>query len=280
MITVDTGPVVAEAERQFRAAERRGGVEVRELHQISEFRQVFALYDDIWHADPGKAPISTELMRAMSHSGNYVTGAFDGARLVGACVGFFADPVGTALHSHVTGALPGRGIGFALKLHQRAWALARGLSTVFWTYDPLVRRNAHFNIAKLGARPEEYLESFYGPMADAINAGDESDRLLVVWRLTEPRVVAACSGTGKPPLVPDEARVALAAKGDRPVKGTTDGRVSLVQIPRDVETLRRTDPTAARAWRHATRDVLGGLIGQGARVTGFTSDGHYILERQ
>jgi len=277
---LDTGPVAAEAERRFGAAARRAGVEVRELHQISEFRQVFALYDDIWHAEPGKAPISVELMRAMSHSGNYVAGAFDGARLVGAGVGFFADPVGTSLHSHVTGTLPGRGIGFALKLHQRAWALARGLRDISWTYDPLVRRNAHFNIVKLGARPEKYLESFYGPMADAINAGDESDRLLTVWRLAEPGVVTACQGVGKPSPVPDEARVALASEGDRPVRGRSDGRVSLVQIPRDVEALRRSDPAAARAWRQATRDVLGGLIDQGARVTGFTSEGHYILERR
>ncbi|MEU7991597.1 GNAT family N-acetyltransferase, partial [Streptosporangium canum] len=102
---------------------RVNGVELRELHSIEELEEVFRLFDDIWHPDPGSAPITVELMRALSHAGNYVAGAYEDGRLVGASVGFLAAPAGRVLHSHVTGAAVGRGIGFALKLHQRAWAL-------------------------------------------------------------------------------------------------------------------------------------------------------------
>ncbi|WP_424530416.1 GNAT family N-acetyltransferase [Sphaerisporangium viridialbum] len=267
------------ADGQWRAAARHCGVEVRELHEIPEFELVYRLYDEIWHPEPVNVPMSVELMRALSHSGNYVAGAFEGATLVGASVGFLAGPPGTALHSHVTGSLMGRGIGFALKLHQRAWALSRGLGQISWTYDPLVRRNAYFNIAKLGARPEQYLPCFYGAMEDVINAGDESDRLLAVWRLTEPHVLAACARTARPARPPEGAVVALSARGDRPAVGREDGQVLLVGTPEDIEGLRPADPAAAKAWRHAMRDVLGGLIDGGARVTGFTTDGHYILER-
>jgi predicted GNAT superfamily acetyltransferase len=270
---------VTSATRHWETAARRSGVEVRELHEIADLHLVYRLYDDIWQPQPANVPMSVELMRALAHSGNYVAGAFEGTTLVGASVGFLAGPPGTGLHSHVTGSVVGRGIGFALKLHQRAWALSRGLGQISWTYDPLVRRNAYFNIAKLAARPEEYLPCFYGAMDDAINAGDESDRLLAVWRLTEPHVVAACERTAKPPHIPVDAVVALASEDDRPVTKGVDGQMLLVQTPGDIETLRRGDPPAAKAWRHAVRRVLGGLIDGGARVTGFTSDGYYIVER-
>ncbi|MDP9849715.1 putative GNAT superfamily acetyltransferase [Streptosporangium lutulentum] len=255
------------------------GAVLRELHLIEEFEDVFRLFDDIWRPDPGSAPVTVEMMRALSHAGNYVAGAYDGDRLVGASVAFLGAPPGQVLHSHVTGASIGRGIGFALKLHQRAWALERGLERITWTYDPLVRRNAHFNLAKLGARPEEYLPSFYGAMDDAINAGDESDRVLAVWRLSEPHVLAAARRRPHPPRVPSGAVAALSDRDGRPVLGRADARTVLVAVPEDIEGLRRTDPGAAKAWRHAVRDVLGGLLSEGASITGFHRGSCYVVER-
>ncbi|RCG30711.1 GNAT family N-acetyltransferase [Sphaerisporangium album] len=268
------------AAERSEAAARRAGVEVRELREIADFEAVAALFDTIWKAPPTAVPITVELMIAFAHSGNYVAGAFEGERLAGASIGFLAGPPGTTLHSHVTGAAVGRGIGFALKLHQRAWALAQGLTRITWTYDPLVRRNAHFNITKLGARPEAYLPSFYGRMEDAVNAGDESDRLLAVWPVAGPRVAAACAcDVPEPAPAPADAVVALGERDDRPVEGRGDGRVLLVATPRDVETLRRARPATAAAWRRAVRASLGGLLDDGARVTGFTAAGEYIVER-
>jgi predicted GNAT superfamily acetyltransferase len=46
-----------------------------------------------------------------------------------------------------------------------------------------------------------------------------------------------------------------------------------------VEALRLKDPGAAKAWRIAVREVLGGLLAGGARVTGFARDGWYVVER-
>ncbi|MEU4226150.1 GNAT family N-acetyltransferase [Nonomuraea sp. NPDC026600] len=250
-----------------REAAEKTGVTIRELREVHEFEDVYRLYDDIWHPDPRNAPVPVELMIAFAHAGGYVAGAYEGDRLVGASVGFRA--ADRTLHSHVTGAAIGRGIGYALKLHQRAWCLERGLVRVTWTFDPLVRRNARFNLVKLGARPERYLEDFYGVMADAINEGDASDRLLAVWRLTEPPPEAAAG----------PYTWGVDVDGARPVVGRTDGVVVLVETPYDIETLRREDPEAARAWRLVVREVLGGLMGSGARVTGFTEDGEYVLEK-
>ncbi|WP_236714646.1 GNAT family N-acetyltransferase [Nonomuraea pusilla] len=259
---------------------REGGgtvVAVRELHELADFGRVCALFQSIWGHGPGEDPISVEMMRAMSHAGNYVAGAFEGDRLVGASVGFFA--AGNALHSHVTGATAGRGVGLALKRHQRDWALERGLERITWTYDPLVRRNAYFNLVKLGARPTEYLPRFYGEMADAINGGDESDRVLAVWELSAPHVEALVRGEPYEPPAVDGSAVALAGEGGHPAVRPSDAATVLVAVPEDVERLRRADPGAAKAWRLAVREVLGGLLEAGGRVTGFHDRAYYVVER-
>ncbi|MCG5213899.1 GNAT family N-acetyltransferase [Streptosporangium sp. KLBMP 9127] len=255
------------------------GVRVCELREIEDFEQVSRLFDEIWHPTPTNPPITVELMRALAHSGNYVAGAYRNDQLVGGSVGFLAEPVGRGMHSHVTGVTLG-GTGFALKLHQRAWALARGLDRITWTYDPLVRRNAYFNLAKLGAAPVEYLQRFYGAMDDEVNAGDESDRILAAWELGAPHVVAAAGGEPYRPEVPPDAVIALEDRAGRPVPGRADAAVVLVAVPEDVEALRRGAPEVAAEWRHAVREVLGGLLADGARVTGFHRRTYYVLERK
>lgn len=270
------------AERAARAA----GVVVRETVQLAELAAVTALYDEIWRPD-GNPLIGTELLRALGTAGNYVAAAFDGDRLVGAGVGFFTAPTGVALHSHIVGVsstVAGRHVGYALKLHQRAWALRRGVRVIEWTFDPLVARNAYFNIAKLGGRPAEYLPNFYGGMRDGINGGDDTDRLLLRWDLVAPRVRAACSGrraAGDP--APPRARGAAVAlgrgSGGDPVAGRSDAATVLVAVPPDVAALRSRNPGGAKDWRIAVREVLGGLLAAGARVTGFDRAGWYVVEQ-
>ena len=90
--------------------------------------------------------MTAELLRALDHAGNYVVGAFAGGPLMGgAGAGFFTAAPDPGLHSHVTGVEPTRqhhGVGFALKEHQRAWSLARGIrvvsgpSTRWWAATP------------------------------------------------------------------------------------------------------------------------------------------------
>ena len=151
----------------------------------------------------------------------------------------------------MTGVSPrarGSHVGRALKLHQREWAASHGIPVVTWTFDPLVRRNAWFNISRLGARPVEYLINFYGRMPDAINAGDESDRLLMAWDVSVP--------------LPTEALEALHHR--------------VIATPEDIERLRGTDPAAARHWRMRLREELMKPVAQG-QVVGFTREGGYIL---
>jgi predicted GNAT superfamily acetyltransferase len=269
------------------AAARAAGVHVREITELGDLDAVCRLYDGIWRPDPRNPPVTTDLLRALIKSGNYVAGAFDGARLVGAGVAFFGAPAEAELHSHLAGVAAtaaGRGVGFALKLHQRAWAMLRGASAIAWTFDPLVSRNAYVNLVKLAATPTEYLPNFYGGMHDAINGSDDSDRLLVRWDLDAPGVAAACAGR----LSPCDASLqrargavvglARSARG-RPVAGPLDGETVLVAVPPDIEILRSADPPGAKQWRLAVRHALATLMADGARVTGFDRSGWYVVSR-
>jgi len=291
LVTDVTTPGVApELDRAVQAADsaaRLAGVSVRELHDLDELDDVVRLLSSIWgrSANP---PVTIELLRAFAKAGNYVGGAFDGGRLVGACVGFFHAPAEDALHSHiagVSGAATGRSIGFALKLHQRAWALLRGVSEIAWTFDPLVSRNAYFNLVKLAAQPVEYLPNFYGPMLDTINGHDDSDRLLVRWRLLDPAVAFAAAGGSAPVVADDElaagAVVALATRADGgPAPGRLDGTTSLVAVPPDIGVLRASDPALAQRWRVAVREALSALVADGGRIDGFDRAGWYVVRRE
>ncbi|MGW5414183.1 GNAT family N-acetyltransferase [Actinomadura geliboluensis] len=280
-------PVLERAVRAADAAARAAGVTVRELSDIAELTGIVRLFATIW-GRPTNPPLTIDLLRAFAKAGNYVVGAFDGDRLVGACVGFFHAPAGGALHSHIAGVSPaatGRSVGFALKLHQRAWALLRGVSEIAWTFDPLVARNAYFNLAKLAARPVEYLPNFYGSMLDDLNGDDYSDRLLVRWRLRDGRGSLTGLGNGVGDIAEDEMRtgavIALSiAEDGSPVPGRLDGATSLVAVPPDITALRATEPERARHWRLAVREALTDLIGRGGRIDGFDRTGWYIVRRE
>lgn len=282
-MTADQFPAARAAEAA-EAAARAARVHVRPIERLDELAEVTQLFGRIWQ--PAGGPTATvELLVAMAKAGSYVAGAFEveNDELAAACIGFFGPPEERSLHSHIAAvarSMLGRRIGFALKLHQRAYALAHGADDVFWTYDPLVGRNAYFNISKLAAEPVEYLVNFYGVMDDGVNGTDDSDRLLLRWPLAAPRVVAACSGQPPPETTPAAAETVLAvgANGE-PESAPSAARTVLVEVPRDIETLRASDQEFAARWRRAVRDVLGGLLAEGAHVRGFDRRGWYVVDR-
>jgi predicted GNAT superfamily acetyltransferase len=280
--------LVAEATAQADAAAAAAGVVVREAVDRAEFDRICELFRQVWSEDPSDPAITPALLQALSFAGNYVAVADHGGAVVGACVGFHGlGAAGWDLHSHIAGVARqarGRSVGFAMKTHQRAWALRHGIDAITWTFDPLVRRNAYFNLTKLAAKSGVYLENFYGRMSDGINRGDETDRLLVEWRLSEEPVRSACAGR-PPKLSPADLRAAGAAlglsagPGGRPVRGNTDASTVLVEVPADIESLRTADSSSATQWRQSLREVLGGLLHEGATVTGFAAPGWYVVQR-
>ncbi|MEN3310386.1 MAG: hypothetical protein V7603_6588 [Micromonosporaceae bacterium] len=282
--------VIAAATAAAAGAAQRHGLRVVELHRVDEHHAAARLLAHVWHTDEGQDPLSAETVRAFARSGNYVAGAYHADRLVGTAVAFRG---AGHLHSHITGVDPAcqaTGVGYALKQHQRAWSLARGIPEVHWTFDPLVRRNAYFNLHKLGALPTEYLPDFYGAMTDGINAGDASDRLYLVWRLASPRAVAAAEGERSDVDPATRPAVGAAVLLDHaggedggPAPGAEvpgDGRPALVAVPADIERLRAHDRALAAAWRQAVRHALTTALAAGYEITGIAKDGYYLLEQR
>jgi predicted GNAT superfamily acetyltransferase len=280
--TLDPSDLALEASG---AAAAKAGIELRLLESIDDFRAVCSLFGEVWETAGDEAHLPPDVLRAQVYSGNYAAGAFAGGELVGGLVGFLGrDDSEVYLHSHILGVEAGRrggSIGFALKQHQRAWALNAGLRKMTWTFDPLVRRNAHFNLQKLGADASVYLENFYGPMTDGINAGDESDRLLIEWSLDAPRVERAAGGLASEPdvmaLIDAGATVALSEEADV-IAAAHRSPILLCATPDDIVALRRADPALASRWRRALRATLGEAIRDGYEVSGFSRSGWYVLE--
>jgi predicted GNAT superfamily acetyltransferase len=261
--------------------------DIRELQEVVDLRMLANLLAVVW-GRPGEPPLESDVLKALAHSGSYIAGAFAQGRLIGGLVGWLGgDPRHELhLHSHILGVLPdreARGLGFALKQHQRRWCLEREVMVMEWTTDPLVRRNAYFNLTKLGAEAPSYFVNFYGEMQDGINAGDESDRLLIRWRLDSARAESAAEGR---PQEPDAERlrdwgsdaILTVGPSGEPVMTDSSARVLICQVPEDIVALRRSDPALARAWRAALRHTLGGAMDRGYAITGAARSGWYVLE--
>ena len=264
------------------AAAEQAGVDVRALDTLSEFDAASSLISRVWSDGEPKAPAG--FLRALSHAGNFVAGAWRGEDVVGVSFGFFGVEDGEFhLHSHITGvhpALQGQSVGFALKQFQRTWALERGASTIQWTADPLVRMNMYFNLVKLGGTIVAYHDDFYGPIADALNAGEETDRVVVRWDLMSERVVAAADGAPVVAAPMGEEPVILRAGSDGgPVVAEGDGDTLLAWIPEDIVRLREADAATAHAWRRALRETAGRRLSAGFRAEAITRDGWFVLTR-
>jgi len=160
---------------------------IRELVTIPDQNKGLDLFDAIWPIPGGGREIPENLMQAFVHNGSYFVGAFSRDEILGATFGFIGINGGTHLHSHMSAVVPNNrdlGIGALMKKHQFNWALERKIPFISWTFDPLVKRNARFNISKLGVELSDYFPDFYGPMTDLVNAGDASDRLMVKWQVS------------------------------------------------------------------------------------------------
>jgi predicted GNAT superfamily acetyltransferase len=257
------------------AAAAASGAELRPLTSIEDADRIVGVMIATWGEHQ---LLPREMIRALGDSGNTPWGAFDGDELIGYVLGWSGvDPdEGLHAHSHMLATLPDRrhrGVGYALKLAQRAQCLEQGIPRVRWTFDPLLSRNAHFNLTKLGATADRFLPNFYGEMTDALNRGERSDRLMVRWDLErEPAGIARDSGfevlgrSGEDPLAPSPGEVR-----------SPEGAPALIRIPREYHDLRQRDRPLADAWRQATAAAFIACFDTGLIASGFTDDSTYVL---
>lgn len=291
------------------------------LEECAHFQKVEQL---IWGSDE-ESLLPTHVLITLAQNGGLVMAAFapDGPAVTGGMVGIVGgwlgsghssdsppgSPVRLKFCSHMAGVLPGwqrQHVGLRLKLAQREWVLAQGLTDwITWTYDPLYRPNAVFNIHRLGATCSTYVRDLYGEMADVLNAGGPSDRFKVDWWAESPRVMDAVTRAATVLAEPHPARPApahmtaqerfpgLHVLQSRPAGEfrappedalPLDGAPLALPLPDDIAALRRADRALSLAWRHTLRAQMEAAFAAGYEVVDCLHLGRedwcYVLTRE
>jgi predicted GNAT superfamily acetyltransferase len=241
------------------------GIVIRPLADLREREECVRLQEATWgHGFADQVPPS--ILMIAQETGGVASGAFDGPDLVGFIFGISGVQDGRLIHwSDMLAVLPpyrDRKLGYRLKLHQRDLLLPSGIETVFWTFDPLISRNAYLNLRRLGAVSRSYKRDLYGRSDSPLHQGIGTDRLLVEWWIGGDRVVARLAG-GAPPTTLAAQTVVLnppaPARGlPRPgaVLGPMEGERLEIAVPADMESIRNHDPGLALAWRANLRDAF------------------------
>lgn len=249
---------------------------IRELEGHAQFLRCFELQKLIWGSNFAEA-VPPAILMVARRTGGVVAGAFlDDGALAGFVFGITGFVDGAPLHwSDMLGVRPdcrGRGIGLALKRYQRVTLLARGVTRVRWTFDPLEARNAYINLNRLGATAGEYVRDCYGNSDSPLHAGLPTDRLIIDWQLDSPAVRRRMEER-------EEAYTDQAVEED-----AGPGDVVEIRIPSDFQQLRARDMDEARRWREKTRREFERWFGEGYVATSLQPDepgfSRYVLVRQ
>lgn len=280
-------------------------IQIRDLHTIEEFRQVFDLEREIWGYTDASDMVGIPVFIYTVHRGATLIGAFTPAAppaepWPGKMVGFAYAVVGMKdgrpmMWSHMAGVLPDfrGGTGYRLKLAQRDRALAQGYDLIEWTFDPMQAMNAHFNFAKLGGVVEEYAPNFYGESTSALHKGTPTDRVVLSWKISAPHVVRRLEQTSA-------LRVRAQEVGEAPIVNTTavegewrrnvnidlglhDRRV-WIEIPTGFTEMLRGAPEQALKWRLDLREMFETYLARGYRAVDFvlrreSGFGRYLLAK-
>ena len=264
-----------------------GTTTIRRLEAVEEYRQCEKLQERIW----GPADIGGNRVVAMltaQENGGHVFGAFaENGDLAGFAYSFAGlGPDGRLRLCSIMIAVDERfrnsGIGYRLKQAQRADGLSRGIEMITWTFDPLQRVNAALNIRRLGGIARSYRVNLYGTF-DGLNAGLETDRLVVEWWLRRhPRP----SHWSTPRLAVPVSQVVADERTGFPRIAATDPDVDsdnlFLPIPPSLAELKRGDLPLAQDWRARTRELFRAYLDRGYVIVDFLTTGTwpgYVLRR-
>jgi predicted GNAT superfamily acetyltransferase len=262
----------------------------RILHDIADFQQVFDLEVSVWNMTPGEAT-STDITSAITHNGGMLIGAEADGKIIGFTLGFIARHDNKFLiWSHAAGVnkdYQGHGIGYQLKQEQRKWAIEQGYDTICWTFDPMQRGNANFNLRRLGAISNKYLLDVYGIMTDELNAGMRSDRFQVTWNLHDERVIALAEGHAVAPPVNDYPKDAFMLHVDdneiitQPIN--SDLQWCFAEIPYKFKELKKSNMKTAQQWQIALSETMLSAFAAGYSAVDFVRHNGrcwYVLEKR
>jgi chorismate synthase len=253
-----------------RVGDKVEGFRFRRLEKPEEFRQVDEVERAVFGSDASTSPLPVPLLRALQDNGGLVVGAFADIYLAGFAASLIGWDGTTLYHySHLTAVRPeyqNHHLGFQLKALQREEVQRLGLGEIRWAFDPLQSRAAWLGVHRLGARPDKYYPHYFGQLSDAVNRGLESDRMRAVWTLGSAEVEQRMSGAYPSP---EEEQVRWQSSsailetepGESGIRiptavGEPSGASAHLEIPFDLDLVRRHEPKSLWKWRHASRDAF------------------------
>ena len=258
-------------------------IKIRPVNTLTDLRKCHEIQRATWGFTDLMVFPYTQLISS-AHNGGVLLGAYDGPNLVGFVYGYLGmSGAKLYLFSQRMGVLPSyqsQGIGMKLKLAQRDQMLRDGIDLIVWTYDPLLGKNASLNIEKLGGFVRHYARDIYGAVNNPLQVGLSTDRFLLEWELMSDRVRERIRSNAPRPLAKDwldennSRFVNFAAwEGNLPRPMASDlemdEKILLVQIPPDLNAIKKVDLSLARGWRESTRDIFETYFSRGYVITGF-----------
>jgi predicted GNAT superfamily acetyltransferase len=254
-------------------------ITIRRVETTEEYDACVHMQHAIW-GDDFTEIVPATMLRVTQKIGGVTAGAFDASgRLLGFVFGMMGSIDGRLVHwSDLLAVHPdarNKGLGRRLKMYQRELLLPLGVETMYWTYDPLVAKNAYLNIVRLGARPKEYVVNMYGADThSALHGGIGTDRFVVAWNLAVEGGANGRAGAATEDQAWRELPIVnTLVAGER---GTTapaelpDVDAVRVQVPSDIDDVITRDIRVAARLRETTRRVLTHYMGRGYGVTGFS----------
>ena len=238
--------------------EARCGAELRSLATEDDFERCLSLQRATWGED-FRELVPPTILTISQKVGGAVLGAFERGEMLGFVYGLSGVRNNELAHwSHmlaVREADRGRGIGRDLKEFQRDFLQGLGIHVMYWSYDPLIARNASLNLIALGGRPVEYVRDMYGAdTGSSLHSELGTDRFIVRWdfgkgQAEEARVSADSADSLAPP-----------SNAKREDFGLSWKNLIWVEIPSDIDQIKVNDRGAAWEWRERTRSVLSRLV--------------------
>ena len=268
------------------------GITIRRVRSNEEYDACVRMQHAIWGENFTEAVPAT-ILKVTQQIGGVTAGAFDAnGRLLGFVFGMIGSMDGELVHWSDMLAVHhdarNKGLGRRLKHFQRELLRPLGVERMFWTYDPLVAKNAFLNIVRLGARPTEYVIDMYGSDThSALHSGLGTDRFIVAWDLTKD------GGANTEPdaeldFAVREAPIANALPFGDGRSGAAaelpDADIVRVEVPGDIDKVIARDISVAAVLRESTRRIFTHYMDRHYRVSGFshlTPDDRYfyILSR-
>ena len=262
-------------------------IHIRLVTSLPEFRACVEMQTEVWGAEYTDAVPASLMQVATTYAGAVALGAFTGTdELVGFLFGLTGVDGNEIVHwSHMLGvrhAARNLGIGRMLKEAQRATLAKRGVHRISWTFDPLVAKNAHLNLNRLGARVVDYVPNLYGTSSSPLHYGIATDRLVVT---VDTRVAAPSENAFEPAPMRLPVLTPEIQEGDVAVSVYAPPPALWIEIPTDIRHVIEHAQLAAIAWRESVRAHFQWALGLGYEVMGLqrdpvTSRSFYLLRRQ